>query len=78
MTLENTFYEDAVTYVQNNKYGAAAEALSKTGDSQLQAECERLSELMGNHTEMLGGTLGQVISNYTDRLLDELARKADE
>ena len=74
--LEQDLLESSIELIQEGKYGAAAKQLGKIDESQLQAECERLNELVGNHSEMLGGKLGEVISNYEDRLIDELAQKA--
>lgn len=75
-TIERNFIEDAISAIQENKYGAAAHQLSKTDETELQAECERLADLLGNHSKSVGGKLGVVIGNYTDRLITELAKKA--
>lgn len=69
-------YEGALELLQNQKYKAASNQLTWDEDSTLKAELERLGELIGNHSEMVGGKLGQVLSNYEDRLIDELAKKA--
>ena len=77
-TMKLNHLESALECLENNKYGAGANMLSKTDESELQAEFERLDELLGNHSEMVGGKLGSVIGNYEDRLIDELARKISE
>jgi len=71
-------YEGAIEALQNQKYTAAANQISKDEHATLKAELERLGELMGNHSNMVGGKLGEVLSNYEDRLIDELAEKASE
>jgi len=71
-------YEGALEALQENKYGGAANQISSDQDMKLKAELERLNELVGNHSKMIGGKLGQVISNYEDRLIDDLAKKASE
>ena len=71
-------YDGALQALQNQKYKAAANQLNSDEDMKLKAELERLGELMGNHSQMVGGKLGEVLSNYEDRLLDELAQKASE
>jgi hypothetical protein len=44
----------------------------------LKGELERLDELIGSRSQMVSGALGAVLSNYTDRLIDDLAKKAHE
>lgn len=69
-------YDEIIGYAEQANYGEAAEKLRQVGDEKLAAEFERLSELVGNYAEMVSGALGHVISNYEDRLLDDLARKS--
>ena len=76
MNREN--YEAALEHFQDNRYGRAAQEIDADEDMDLRAELERLGELLGNHSYVIGGKLGQVISNYGDRLIDELARKASD
>lgn len=76
MNREN--YEAALEHFQNNRYGRAAQEIDADEDMHLRAELERLAELLGDHSDVIGGKLGQVISNYGDRLIDELARKASD
>lgn len=42
----------------------------------LKGELERLHELIGSRSEIVSGSLGGVLSNYIDRLIDDLAKKA--
>jgi hypothetical protein len=71
-------YEGALEDLQNHKYNAAANQIASDEDMKLKAELERLGELMGNHSKHVSGKLGAVLSNYEDRLIDELAKKASE
>lgn len=71
----NHYLEKALSGIQNNNYRKAAENLEKAGEETLQAEAERLEGLLGNHSELIGGNLGAVVGNYTDRIIDDLARK---
>ena len=76
MNQEN--YEAALEHFQSNRYGRAAQEIDADEEMDLRAELERLSELLGDHSDVIGGKLGQVLSNYGDRLIDELARKASD
>ena len=76
MNREN--YEAALEHFQSNRYGRAAQEIDADEDTDLRAELERLGELLGDHSDVIGGKLGQVISNYEDRLIKELARKASD
>jgi hypothetical protein len=71
-------YKAALEHFQKNRYCRAAQKIDVDEDMDLRAELERLGELLGNHSDVIGGKLGQVISNYGDRLIDELARKASD
>lgn len=74
-----TDYEQALEHFQNSNYAKSLRFIDSEEDMLLYAEIERLSELVGDHTDgMIGGKLGQVLSNYEDRIMDELAMKAAE
>lgn len=67
-------FQKALRAAQNENYGSAADHLSETEEFELEAEFERLEQLLGNNTNLLSGKLGQVISNYNERLIEELAQ----
>lgn len=78
MTESISDYEAALELLQNHRYKAASNQITSEEDQKLKAELERLGELMGDHSKHVSGKIGQVISNYEDRLIDELAKKASE
>jgi uncharacterized protein YbgA (DUF1722 family) len=78
MTESISDYEGALELLENHRYNAAANQIISDEDGKLKAELERLGELIGDRSKHVSGKLGQVISNYEDRLIDELAEKASE
>lgn len=74
-----TDYEQALEHFREAEYAQALRYIPKDEEMELYAEIERLSELLGDFSDgMIGGKLGQVVSNYEGRIIDDLARKASE
>lgn len=78
-------YEQALEALQNQNYEEAANHIRSSEDKDvgidgvyLEGELERLDELVGSHSEMVSGALGGVLTNYTDRLIDDLLKKIHE
>lgn len=66
----------ALEHLRNHEYEKALEYINKDHYMELYAEVQRIHELVGEN--QVSGKLGQVISNYTDRLIDDIAKKLDE
>jgi hypothetical protein len=59
-------YEKALDFIQDEKFGRAKEHISKEDDMNLYAELERLSFAQN------------AVSNYADRLIEDLAERLSE
>ena len=72
-----TDYKTALEQVRKHNYRTALEYLDPEEDMNLYAEIERIADWVGG-SPLVDGVTGQVLSNYQDRLIDDLAKKHSE